>query len=196
MRVRDGMTFGRAFSCLGIAKSKLLLYSRLREAFGIVRDAYPSFCIAKIRQMLMSIIRCRTLRAIWCDYLLLFSLRLTQILYDEAHFAWREPFGGLAVTLGVEGCEQGTAAVNPRHEAVDCHMWVFHGWEVHDGEFLLGVRLYSKLIHGVLRFVVVGCCGGWNPPPRVRWTDNTRQSPCKRVEAGGAQGWAGLRGAA
>jgi len=69
------------------------------------------------------------------------------VLDDEAYFAWGEPFGGLAVALGIECCEQGVAAVYPRHEAVDCHVWVFNGREVKESQLFLGVGLYSKLFH-------------------------------------------------
>ena len=79
-----------------------------------------------------------------CDYWTF--LRFSKLLDDSLHLSGRECLAGGFVARRLQLLPELGAAANPTHQVAHGRAWAAV-WEVHQGEFLLGVRSYSEIIH-------------------------------------------------
>ena len=74
------------------------------------------------------------------------SSGFSQLLDDSFHLSGRKRLAGGFVARRLQLLPELGAAANPTHQVAHGRAWAAV-WEVHQGEFLLGVRSYSEIIH-------------------------------------------------
>ena len=76
------------------------------------------------------------------------------MLHDGSYFARCKGLAGRLIAHRLELSPELRAAANPSHQVVDRRARLAVG-EIHQGEFLLGVRSYSEIIHFGFMFQVL-----------------------------------------
>ena len=82
-------------------------------------------------------------------FLHLTSSWFSQLLYDSFYLTGRKRLAGGFVAHLLQLLTKLGAASNPTHQVAHGCVWAAV-WEVHQRQFLLGVRSYSKIIHIII----------------------------------------------
>ena len=87
-----------------------------------------------------------------CDYWTF--LRFSQLLDDSFYLTGRKRLAGGFVARRLQLLPELGAAANPTHQVAHSRARAAV-WEVHQGQFLLGIRSYFEIIHIVFQFSII-----------------------------------------